>query len=92
MDQFFIAVLIILAISILLPFYRVYRGPSVFDQVLSISAMGGKTIVLICLIGIAYGRIAFFIDIALTYAILNFVMTLAIARYIGRPSAQGEEK
>jgi multicomponent Na+:H+ antiporter subunit F len=91
MDAFFYGASVFLALSILIPFYRVYRGPTVFDKVLSISAIGGKTIGLICLTGLFYDRLSMFLDIALAYAILNFIMGIVMAKYMARPSEEGAQ-
>ncbi|MDL1891692.1 pH regulation protein F [Sphingobacteriales bacterium CHB3] len=71
----------LLAVIIIIPFYRVLKGPTVFDRVLGVGAIGTKTLVLICLVGFIYGRLEMFIDIALAYAVLNFISVLAIAKY-----------
>lgn len=68
-------------IAILLPFYRLLRGPTVFDRLLAISAIGGKTIALVLLLSLYYGRVTMFIDIVLAYAILNFIGGIATAEY-----------
>jgi len=70
-----------LALILLPPLYRVLRGPTVFDRLLGASVAGSKTIVISCLFGYAYGRIEMFLDIALGYAILNFVGAVAIEKY-----------
>lgn len=68
-------------IIILIPFYRLAKGPTVFDRLLAISAIGGKTIALILLIGLRFDRLSMFIDIALAYAVLNFITGMAMAEY-----------
>lgn len=70
-----------LALIIVIPFYRVLKGPTVFDRLLGVGAIGTKTLVLICLVGFIFERIDMFIDIALAYAILNFISVLAISKY-----------
>jgi len=70
-----------LAVILLPPLYRVLRGPTVFDRLLGASVIGSKTIVISCLFGYAFGRIEMFLDIALGYAILNFVGAVAIEKY-----------
>ncbi len=70
-----------LAVILLPPLYRVLRGPTVFDRLLGASVIGTKTIVISCLFGYAYGRIEMFLDIALGYAVLNFVGAVAVERY-----------
>jgi multicomponent Na+:H+ antiporter subunit F len=85
-DQSFIAVSVALTIIIAVPAYRVVVGPTVFDRLLGAGAIGTKTLVLVCLVGITFDRIDLFVDITLAYAILNFVGNLAIAKYFVIPS------
>ena len=81
MDTLFIALIVVLVIIISLPFYRVLRGPTVFDRLLAIGAISGKIIGLILLFGLLYGRLDMFVDIALGYAVLNFIAGIAMAEY-----------
>lgn len=82
MDQFFLYSAVVLTIIIAIPLVRVLKGPTLFDRLLATSAIATKTIVLITLIGFIYGKIDMFIDITLAYAILGFIGTLMIAKYI----------
>ncbi len=82
MDQFFLYSAIGLTIIIAVPLYRVLYGPTVFDRLLATNAIATKTIVLITLIGFLFGRIDMFIDITLAYAILGFIGSLIIAKYV----------
>lgn len=61
--------------------YRLAAGPTIFDRILGLSAFGTSTTVVLVLVGAVYGRLDLFVDIALGYALLNFVGTLAAARY-----------
>lgn len=81
MHTLFVITASVLALILLLPFYRVYKGPTVFDRLLGAAAIGAKTITLVLLFGLAYGRLDMFVDIALGYAILNFVGAIAMAKY-----------
>jgi multicomponent Na+:H+ antiporter subunit F len=83
MDQFFLYYTIVLTIIIFLPLYRVFRGPTVFDRMLGAGAIGTKTMVLILAIGFIFNRLDMFIDITLAYAVLNFIGTIAIAKFLG---------
>lgn len=77
-----VTVLIVLVVVIIsIPFYRVVRGPTVFDRLLAIGAIGGKIIALILLFGLLFERLEMFVDIALGYAILNFIGGIAMAEY-----------
>lgn len=82
MTGFFLTITILLTAIILIPVYRVVKGPTVFDRLVGVNAVATKTIVLICLIGYVYGRIDMFIDITLAYAILGFVGSIAISKYM----------
>ncbi len=82
MDQFFLYSAVLLTIIIAMPIIRVLKGPTLFDRLLATSAIATKTIVLIALIGYVYDSIDMFIDITLAYAILGFIGTLIIAKYI----------
>lgn len=72
----------LLALVLALPLYRVVKGPSVFDRLLAAGVLGTKIVTLILLIGELFGRLDMFIDIALAYAILNFIGALTVAKYM----------
>lgn len=82
METFFLFSAIVLTIILAVPLVRVLKGPTVFDRLLAANAIATKAIVLICIIGFLYGRIDMFIDITLAYAILGFVGSLVIAKYV----------
>jgi multicomponent Na+:H+ antiporter subunit F len=84
MNQFFLAVGILLGIALLLPFYRVMQGPTLFDRLLGASAVGSKTITMVLLLGFLFNRVDMFVDISMGYAILNFVGVVAMAKYFKR--------
>jgi len=86
----FVYIAVVLTIIIIIPFYRVVKGPTLFDRLLGVGAIGTKTLVLICLVGFVYGRIDMFIDITLAYAILNFIGNIAIAKYFIHPKTGPE--
>lgn len=81
MNTFLLVLAGILALALLIPFYRVAKGPTVFDRLLGAGAVGSKTIVIACLFGSIYGRLDMFIDLALAYGVLNFVGLIAIEKY-----------
>ena len=51
------------------------------DRMIGVNAIGSKTIVMLILIGLVYERLDMFLDIALAYAMLNFIAVLAASRY-----------
>lgn len=81
MSTFANVMVVLFIIAAAIPFYRLVKGPTVFDRLLSIGAIGAKAIVLILLVGLMFDRLSMFVDIALGYAILNFIGGIAMAEY-----------
>ncbi len=81
MEKIFTYAGIYLSLLILLSLYRAVFGPTVLDRLVGVNAVGSKTIALLILIGLIYQRVDMFVDIALAYAMLNFITVLAAARY-----------
>jgi multicomponent Na+:H+ antiporter subunit F len=80
-----IVVCIVLLISALLLLVRAVRGPTVFDRILAINSLGTKTVVLVtcfAFFDLKHGNPNFFIDTAIVYALINFIATIAILKYI----------
>lgn len=90
MEQFFLYSAVILTLIIAVPLYRVLKGPTLYDRLLATNAIATKTIVLICLIGYLFNRIDMFIDITLAYAILGFIGSLMIAKFVSSPKLNDE--
>ncbi len=81
MSDAFLYAGIYLAALMFLPTYRCLAGPTVLDRLVGVNAIGSKTIVMLVLIGLIYERLDMFLDIALAYAMLNFIAVLAASRY-----------
>lgn len=77
----FEAAALAVVVAAFLALYRVIAGPTVYDRALAANMIGTKTVVLLSLTGFIYGR-PHFLDIALLYALINFIATIAILRYI----------
>ena len=71
-------VAVVAAMAIVLA--RAILGPTLYDRVLAVNSFGTKTVLLLGLIGFLAGR-PDFLDIALLYALLNFVATIAILKF-----------
>jgi len=71
--------------------YRAIFGPTVLDRLIGVNAIGSKTVILLLLIGLIYGRVDMFVDIALAYALLNFTAVLAASRYFQKKKGLYEE-
>ena len=83
---------IFLALLMLLSLYRAVAGPTVLDRLVGVNAIGSKTTVLLILVGLIYGRVDMFVDIALAYALLNFIAVLAASRYFQKKRGLYKEK
>jgi len=81
MDTFFLYSGIFLGIIMFLSLYRAVFGPTVLDRLIGVNAIGSKTTVMLILVGLLYNRVDMFVDIALAYALLNFIAVLAASRY-----------
>ena len=58
---------------------RAALGPTVFDRILAINTFGTATVLLIALLGFLTDR-PDFMDIALAYALINFIATIAVLK------------
>lgn len=76
----FDAAAIAIVMAVVLVLYRAVKGPRVYDRVLAVNVIGTKAVVLIALIGFIYER-PHFLDIALVYALINFIATIAFLKY-----------
>jgi multicomponent Na+:H+ antiporter subunit F len=70
------AVLITLALALT----RAILGPTVFDRVLAGNTVGSLAILLLAVVGFLTGRPEF-LDIGLTYGLLNLIGTLAVLKF-----------
>ncbi len=71
-----IALLVFMAMALI----RAFLGPTVFDRVLAGNLFGTKTVLLIATLGFLFGR-PDFLDVALIYALINFISVIGILRY-----------
>jgi len=87
MTNFFLAAALVLLLLMLLCLVRVVGGPTVLDRILGGNVIGTKTTVLLLLIGLLYNNVGMFVDIAIAYALLNFIATLGATKYFLRRKA-----
>ena len=69
--------------------YRIAAGPTIFDRTIGAGLIGTNAVLMLILIGVIYNRVDMFVDLALTYALLNFIGVVALAKYFER--SRGEE-
>ena len=60
---------------------RALLGPTVYDRILAVNVFGTLTVLIIAVLGFMSGR-PDFLDIALVYAFINFIGTIAVLKFI----------
>ena len=96
--KMFATVSVAIIVCMLLALARAFMGPTLYDRVLAANAFGTKTVLMIALLGFLMGR-PDFVDIALLYALINFIGTIAILKFFrygnlgqaGKERSAGEE-
>jgi multicomponent Na+:H+ antiporter subunit F len=79
--------LVAILIGMCLLIVRALMGPTLYDRVLAVNSFGTKTVLVLGLLGFAMGR-PDFLDIAILYALINFVATIAILKFFRYRSFQ----
>ena len=59
---------------------RSVLGPTVFDRILAVNSFGTKTVLLIAVVNFLTGRPEF-LDLAMVYALMNFIGTIAVMKF-----------
>jgi multicomponent Na+:H+ antiporter subunit F len=83
------AILVTMGIALI----RAIKGPSIYDRILAVNVFGTKTVLIIAVLGFLMGRPEF-MDIAIVYALINFVGTIALLKVFkyGDLGRAGEEE
>ncbi len=76
----FTAASIAILITMFMALVRLFAGPTLYDRVLAVNSFGTKTVLLIGVMGFLSERPEF-LDIALLYALINFITTIAILKF-----------
>jgi multicomponent Na+:H+ antiporter subunit F len=74
-----VAAMVAILITMVLALARAVVGRRLYDRILAINMFGTKTVLFIAIIGFLTGR-PDFLDVALAYALINFVSTVAVLR------------
>lgn len=89
----FAAAMVGVLVTMLLALVAAVRGPTVYDRILAVNMFGTKTVLLIAVAGFLAGRPEF-LDLALVYALVNFIGTIAVLKFarfgsLGRDDHRG---
>ncbi len=83
LDKVIFIASVMLAVALLLNLYRLVKGPSLPDRILALDTMYINTIALIVLLGVSQRSLIFF-EAAMLIAMMGFVGTVAVSKYILR--------
>ena len=84
MESFFIGFAVFIVLLFDASLYRIAAGPTIFDRTIGAGLIGTNAVLVLVLIGVVYNRVDMFVDLALTYALLNFIGVVALAKYFER--------
>ena len=73
-----VTIMVLMAMFIVL--CRAILGPSIYDRILAVNVFGTITVLFIAVFGFLTGR-PDFLDIALVYALINFIATIAVLKF-----------
>lgn len=77
----FSAAIIAVLAALALVVARALSGPTSFDRLLATNTIGSMAILLLALFGFLTDRPIMFLDVGLTYALLNMIGTLAVLKF-----------
>lgn len=83
MHSFFIAILAGLLAIVLTMIITMFVGKTVYDKLNALFVINTNIVMLILVVGLIDDRMDVHIDIALSYAILGFITTVILAKFIG---------
>ena len=78
-NTMFAAATLAILITMGLALARAVAGPNLYDRILAVNVVGTKTTLLLAVLGFLSGR-PDFLDIALVYALINFIGVIALLR------------
>ncbi len=76
----FAAAMVAILLTMSMTLARAALGPTVFDRVLAVNSFGTSTVLFIAVLGFLNGR-PDFLDLSLVYALINFIVTIAVLKY-----------
>lgn len=80
LEYFNLAVTFLVLVSMAILIGRLILGPTLYDRLLALNSFGTKTVLFLCLFCFVIGR-PDGVDIALLYALMNFIATIAVLKF-----------
>ena len=85
MSGLLLAAMAVLLLSSFLCLYRIGMGPTAPDRTVAIDILGTLVVGFCCVFALLYER-DFYMTIAIAWALVSFIGTIALAKYLeGRP-------
>ncbi len=81
MTTFYLLVGLIIMVNAFLCLYRAVLGPTLPDRIIAVNVVGTKTLIILVLVAYIFGQ-SMYLDTAFVYALLLFVVTIAVSRYL----------
>lgn len=82
-----LAILVVMALALV----RAFRGPTLFDRILAVNVFGTKTVLMICVLAFLADYNGY-LDIALVYALINYVAVIAVLKFYQYSEEQPDEQ
>jgi len=84
MNSFLLGITVLIVVLTAISLYRVAVGKTIFDRIIAAGLVGTNGFIILILIGFLFERINMFIDIAIAYALLNFIIVIVLGKYFER--------
>ena len=81
MPWIYLATAVVLLVGMFMILIRAIAGPTVYDRILAVNVFGTLAVLIIAVLGFMSGR-PDFLDIALVYALINFISTIAVLKFV----------
>jgi multicomponent Na+:H+ antiporter subunit F len=78
---FLLGALLAVGVLIIAGLARVYLGPTIFDRLIAVALVSVNGVIIIVVMGFYFERPVLFLDIALGYALLAFLVPIALGKY-----------
>ena len=83
LTNFFItSALVLFGIAFIIGLFRLIKGPTTADRVVSFDASSAVIMCIICIVSVIYNTVSF-LDSIMLVAIISFVSSVSISRFIG---------
>ena len=87
----FLAIASAILVVMLIALARALAGPTIYDRILAVNMFGTKTVLLVSVLSVMAGR-GDMVDIALIYALINFIGMTAMLRFVEYVGVENQDQ